>query len=69
MNRHKINDTHEHVTLVYFAESETDELKIHDGEEKAECKWFSLEELNLPEYNLREHIKMHAKAALKELVK
>ena len=69
MNRHKISDIHEHITLVYFAKSNTDVLNIPGGEEKAECKWFSLEELDLPEYNLKEHIKMYAKTALKELGK
>src|SRR3989344_6022541 len=40
MNRHHISETHEHMSLVFFATSDTEELHIDEGAEKAECKWF-----------------------------
>jgi hypothetical protein len=45
MDRHRISSTHEHVALVYFAT--TDSNDIHESEtEKSEClKWFSRDEL------------------------
>jgi len=68
MNRHRINEKHEHVTLVYFAYSPTDELIISE-EEKGECKWFTMEELNDPKSEVPLHVKFYAKAALTELSK
>ncbi len=67
MNRHKISETHEHITLVYFAKSDTNKLILSEDEKSDECKWFSEEELDNPEYGLREHIKMYARSALEKL--
>lgn len=65
MNKHDINATHEHVALVFFATSNTDKLHIHEGAEKAECRWFTKEELNDP--NIMEHIRYYARTALEAL--
>ncbi len=62
MNRHGITQTHEHVSLVFFAVSDTDELHIHQGAEKAECRWFTKEELD--DKRILQHIRDYAKAAL-----
>lgn len=67
INRHRINPTHEHVTLGYFAESHTDFIKPCEDELSEECKWFTKEELNNPVYNIRENVKFYAKKALEEL--
>jgi len=67
LNRHKINDSHEHVTMTYFAEAGTNEVTQGTKETSDELHWFTLEELNDPAYGIRESIKHYAKAALEEL--
>jgi 8-oxo-dGTP pyrophosphatase MutT (NUDIX family) len=65
MNRHRINATHEHVTLVYFATSESDELRLSDDERSEDCRWFTREEIE--DLDLRDNIRTYAIAALQEL--
>lgn len=61
LNRHKINDLHEHVTLVYFAKSNTD--NIIPEKETDEWKWFTKEDLdNVP--GLQGNIAFYSKKAL-----
>lgn len=67
LNRHRINENHEHICLVYFAKANTDELLLSDKEVTDECKWFSLEDINSPSFNLRENVKLYAKTALQRL--
>jgi 8-oxo-dGTP pyrophosphatase MutT (NUDIX family) len=67
MNRHRINETHEHVTLVYFARAKTDRLKLSATEVSEEIRWFTAEELDQPEFGIKEHIRTYAKAALRAL--
>lgn len=67
LNRHYINNHHEHVTLTYFAVSETDGIKSSEEEKSQEWKWFTLEELDSGAYGLKENIRFYAKAVLKEL--
>lgn len=64
MNRHKINNKHEHVTFVFFAKSTNDKIKLSEKEKTDECKWFSFEELENPLYDIKDHIKIYAKSAL-----
>lgn len=66
LNRHKINDVHEHVVLIYLAASLTDELVIPDSE-KAECRWFSVDELDDEKYGLANDVRHYAKTALAEV--
>ncbi len=68
MNRHKINDTHEHVTLVYFARSSTDQLLLSQTERSSGCRWFTREELDQPQYGINDHIKMYARSALEKVI-
>jgi 8-oxo-dGTP pyrophosphatase MutT (NUDIX family) len=68
MNRHHINDTHEHVTLVYFARSKTDKVVASEEEKSEEYRWFTKEELDDPKYGLKQKVKVYAKAALEALV-
>ena len=66
LNRHRISDTHEHVTLVYFGTSKTDILVQGDHEKSEECRWFSRKELRDKNWGIRESIWRYAKAALDE---
>jgi ADP-ribose pyrophosphatase YjhB (NUDIX family) len=66
MNRHRINDNHEHVSFVYFAKALTED--ITENAEKSEgLKWFTLEDLEDKQYELRENIKFYAREALLDL--
>ncbi len=67
LNRHYINDNHEHVTLTYFAISETAAINPSETEKSHGWKWFTMEELDSGTYELKENILFYAKTALKEL--
>ena len=67
MNRHRINNAHEHVTLVYFARANTNKLTLSETEKSEGCRWFTKEELDNPQYQIKEHIKVYARSALEEL--
>jgi len=63
---HPVNDTHQHIVLVYFAK--TDSNKILESvyeKEKAETCWVSKDELEKME--LVPNVKFYASEALKEL--
>jgi 8-oxo-dGTP pyrophosphatase MutT (NUDIX family) len=64
LNRHRINENHEHVTMVYFAESVTD--SIHQGQDEIseEIRWFAADELDDPKYDLKKNVRYYAKKAL-----
>ncbi len=63
MNIHKINDTHSHIGLVYFATADTEDLVLEKPDD--ECKWFSLDELEANEYGISDTVLFYAKEALK----
>lgn len=63
LNRHKISDSHEHVTLTYCAKTKTDQITS-----KEEVRWFSVQELDDLKYNISETIKFYSKEALKRLI-
>jgi len=70
LNRHQINPNHEHVTLTYFARSNTDNLSIGEIDDKSEaCRWLTLEELEQNKLGIKEDIIYYANQALKELSK
>lgn len=64
VNRHRINDTHEHVTFVYFATAPTRAVTQGESEISDGIKWFAREELDDPAYGVWERVKKYAKAAL-----
>jgi 8-oxo-dGTP diphosphatase len=68
MNRHRINETHEHITLVYFAKSDTDKLILSETEKAEDCRWFSKTELDDPKYQLKSYVRHYAKTALEKLL-
>lgn len=69
LGRHPVNETHEHITLVYFATTESDTVSesVLDHEKGVETKWFTIAELE--EADLVPNVKFYATEALKELCK
>jgi 8-oxo-dGTP pyrophosphatase MutT (NUDIX family) len=67
MNRHRINEKHEHLTMSYFARAKTDKLILCDDEVTEECRWFTSEDLDNKKFDVKPHIREYAKAALKAL--
>jgi 8-oxo-dGTP pyrophosphatase MutT (NUDIX family) len=67
MNRHRINETHEHISFVFFATSDTREFSQGDTEVSDEIRWFTKEELDNPDFGVTERVKYYAHAALEEL--
>lgn len=66
LGRHPVNETHEHITLVYFAISNTDKTADSiDHKERAEICWATKEELR--EMDLRPNVLFYATKALEEL--
>lgn len=66
--KHRYNETHEHITFVYFARASTfDIIDSMSEHERAETKWFTIDEL--PTIGLRPNILFYAAEALKELGK
>ncbi|CAN5120986.1 NUDIX hydrolase [soil metagenome] len=45
LGRHRINETHEHITFIYFATSNTDHLNLSTTEKSADVHWFNKEKL------------------------
>lgn len=64
INRHRISDTHEHISFIYFGKSDTRELNPAPGETRDGFKWFTRAELDDPQYGVSPRIRMYAKAAL-----
>lgn len=60
MNRHRISDTHEHITLTYIAKSKTDQIREGKTEKSDEWKWLGIEDLRTPTFEINEHIKHYA---------
>jgi len=68
LNMHRINNSHEHISFVYFGKAKTDKIVQSDGDEISEgCRWFSIGELEDSKFDLRPHVKEYARLALKEL--
>jgi len=65
MDRHKISDTHEHVTSIYFAKSKTD--KVIPEKETDQWKWCKRDEIEKLE-NIRPNVVYYAKRALDEVI-
>ena len=66
-NRYRINETHEHVTDVYFARAFTDELILSEKEKSEECRWFNSQDLNNKKLEIKDSVKFYAKTALEFL--
>jgi len=67
LNRNRVSPTHEHITLVYFATSQTDTISETIQREKSEaCHWFTREEL-LNTKEILPSIRFYALTALETL--
>jgi len=67
LNRNRISDTHEHITMVYFAKSNSGKIAENIEREKSkECRWFTKEEL-LADKEIVSNIKFYALKALERL--
>lgn len=64
MNRHHVSDTHDHVTLTYFAVAKTDDIRNQDDEHSDDLRWFSKAELVDPTYGILSSVQQYALAAL-----
>ena len=67
LNRHRINEAHKHVTMVYFATTPTNQIEQGDVEISDALHWFTSAELDNPQYELKDNIRFYAKRALEEL--
>lgn len=67
INRHAINDTHEHVSFVYFARSNTRDITQGETEVSDHVRWFTKEELADPSFGVLERVQHYARAALDAL--
>ncbi|MEK7099242.1 MAG: NUDIX domain-containing protein [Patescibacteria group bacterium] len=67
LNRHRVTDTHEHITFTYFARATTNHVIMPDTHEKSDaCRWVTREDLEKNEHNIPEAIRRYALAALEE---
>ncbi len=66
-NIHRINDSHKHISFIYFATSESD-LVVPEYEDDIsnEWKWFTKEELLAPTLQIWERVRYYALTALEE---
>lgn len=67
MNIHPINETHQHISLIYFATSDSDEVVPEEEDRSDEWKWFSLSDLEKNDEGVKESILFYAKTALAEV--
>lgn len=66
MNRHFVSDTHEHISLVYFAATTHDGVIVGDHDDAShEWKWFTQEELD--QTDMPQNIREYAKLAIETL--
>ncbi len=63
MDMHSVSDTHNHISFVYFATTETDQLNPSGSDKSEDFKWLTKEELNSFE-ELAEKVKFYATKAL-----
>lgn len=67
MNIHDISDTHRHLSLVYFARSNSDDVRPSGADVSNEWKWLSRGELEKNELGIKNSIRFYALEALREL--
>lgn len=69
LSRNRPSPTHEHVTMIYFATTKSDQTRQPDNHEKsAELRWFTKEELEAcTDARLPENVRYYALAALAAL--
>ncbi len=65
MNIHPINPEHRHIGLVYFARSQSDEVKPSGADRSDDWRWLTKEELEANVLGVKETIRFYALEALK----
>ena len=63
---HRINSTHEHIGLVYFAKPLKGKVRLA-RKEHHDIKWFSKRDLKDPKYKIISSVRFYSETALKEL--
>lgn len=69
INRHRVNEVHEHIALSYFATSESREVTQGETEKSDEIRWFTKEKLEDPAFELVPRVRYLALLALEEVRK
>ncbi len=64
INRHRINEIHEHVSMIYFATTKSTKIIQGENEVSDEIRWFTREELDDPQFGVGERMQYYAKKAL-----
>ncbi len=67
LNRHRVNEHHEHIALSYFATSESDEIHQGKTEVSDDIRWLTAQELDDPSLGISDRVKYYARAALETL--
>jgi 8-oxo-dGTP pyrophosphatase MutT (NUDIX family) len=64
INRHRVSDTHEHISFAYFGTSKNRNIDPAPGEKTDGFKWFTRAELENPNCGVIERVRFYATAAL-----
>ena len=67
INRHRVSETHEHISMVYFGTCSSGEINPAEGEKRDGFKWFTKEDLDDPSHGLSERIRQYALTALETI--
>jgi 8-oxo-dGTP diphosphatase len=67
LNCNRISETHQHITFVYFAKTQSNVIVQGETEISDDIHWFTKEDLDSSKYDLRENIKYYAHEALAAL--
>lgn len=63
---HDISSTHRHIGMVYIAEAKIDTIILAEKEHN-DIRWFSMEEMEDPQYDILPSVKFYAAEAIKQL--
>jgi ADP-ribose pyrophosphatase YjhB (NUDIX family) len=64
INRHRVSETHEHISFAYFGRSNNRDINPAPGEKRDGFKWFTKEELDSVDSGVIPRVTHYAKAAL-----
>src|SRR3989344_4294444 len=67
LNRHRIDGGHEHISMIYFAVADTDQVAPSGSDRSDNWKWFTAEEVADPTDGILPSIRHYAEAALREV--
>lgn len=66
LNRHHVNETHEHICFIFFGKATTDEVQVGlESDRSDEWRWLTKDELE--SMDLREDTRFYARMAIDEL--